>query len=335
MNNRDESSDTSVGVLERSTNASVRNTSARAKSRLAEKVAYLPNSIPTDDYNVLNSHEARLLQQYATHGLSDLDNAKLMNRVDSKFVIPRALLPDLLRRMRDHYSALEIDGKRIFGYLNTYYDSEDFTHYLAHHNGKLNRFKIRRRTYLDTDTSFLEVKFKNNKKRTLKSRVQLAPEERRLSEEASHFLARSGLEDHLSLHPVQTGSYHRIALASEERSERLTIDCNLAFHDLTEKRSFAVGPWVVLELKQARMNRTGPFFSWARENGMRKSSFSKYCMGVYFTGSQSLKRNNFHSIARKLKIEPTAMPSGQLLKRRKSVTRNSAKCTKSVHSSTP
>ena len=48
------------------------------------------------------------------------------------------------------------------------------TLYHDHHNGKLNRYKVRRRRYIDTDTEFLEVKLKNNKKRTIKSRIKLS-----------------------------------------------------------------------------------------------------------------------------------------------------------------
>ena len=42
-----------------------------------------------------------------------------------------------------------------------------------HHNGKLNRYKIRFRDYINTKNSFLEVKFKTNKGETIKSRQEI------------------------------------------------------------------------------------------------------------------------------------------------------------------
>lgn len=74
------------------------------------------------------------------------------------------------------------------------------TFYHDHHNGKLNRFKIRQREYMDTKTSFLEVKFKNNQRRT------------------------------------QHSGYQQIAIANEKTAERLTIDFNL-WYSLGEKKN--------------------------------------------------------------------------------------------------
>jgi hypothetical protein len=53
-------------------------------------------------------------------------------------------------------------------YLTLYFDTESFDNYIAHHNGKRPRFKIRMRKYVSSGFSFLEVKEKDN--RTARSR---------------------------------------------------------------------------------------------------------------------------------------------------------------------
>ena len=64
-----------------------------------------------------------------------------------------------------HYKCVEIENKRVSQYQTLYYDTKDMKLYNEHHNGHLNRYKIRHRTYVDSNLSFLEVKFKNNKGR--------------------------------------------------------------------------------------------------------------------------------------------------------------------------
>jgi hypothetical protein len=240
------------------------------------------------------------LYALASHTLDSLKNAVLMSRVDSKFVLPVALVADLLANMDREYTVLEINGLRSFNYVTTYYDTPEFTHYLAHHNGRLNRFKIRKRSYLDSGTSFLEVKFKDNRSRTTKTRMSLDSQRFELGNKERGFLRSCGVPEPENLEPVQTGGYRRVALANEARGERLTIDFNLSFEDERSGIRHALGPWAIVELKQDVMRRNSVFFSWARKQGIRELSFSKYCMGVYFTGVQSLKRNNFHPIARRL-----------------------------------
>jgi len=260
----------------------------------------------------LTSGELNLLDRYTPHTLADLPKESLMNRVDKKFIVPRSLLSELLIHMSDGYTVLELDDKRVFRYFNTYYDNDAYGLYLDHHNGKSNRYKIRHRTYVDSDTSFLEVKFKNNKKRTLKTRMLLTTDEKDLDVSKADFLSENGLSVDSMYKPSQTGSYMRIALANEAKNERITIDVNLIFNDINKKRSYALGPWIVVEVKQSRQNRESRFFKWAQRHGIRKSKFSKYCMGVYFTGPTTLKRNNFHRIAKQLRLRPISRKvSGQ------------------------
>ena len=62
------------------------------------------------------------------------------------------------------------DGKLIHDYKSLYYDTEDWKFYLDHHNGRVNRNKIRFREYVGSKLTFLEIKLKNNKGKTIKKR---------------------------------------------------------------------------------------------------------------------------------------------------------------------
>lgn len=93
-----------------------------------------------------------------------------MNRRDRKFIFPFALLKYILEGLETYYDILSISGTCVFSYLTEYFDNQNNAMYLAHHNTKLNRYKIRRRTYIDTGIKYLEIKF-NRIKDTMKKNV--------------------------------------------------------------------------------------------------------------------------------------------------------------------
>ena len=91
---------------------------------------------------MLNEIES-VLNQFDKIDLEGLEKVKLLNRVDSKFIFHVNELPFILKMIKDDYSLLEINDLHSFNYETVYFDSSKFQLYHAHHNGKLNRFKIR------------------------------------------------------------------------------------------------------------------------------------------------------------------------------------------------
>ena len=103
--------------------------------------------------------------------LNDMDEVKLMSRTDTKFVFQLSKLPKLLLQLQPFYNVLTINSKVIHNYKSLYYDTEERKFYIDHHNSRINRNKIRFREYVDSGLTFLEVKLKNNKGRTIKKRM--------------------------------------------------------------------------------------------------------------------------------------------------------------------
>ena len=105
--------------------------------------------------------------------LSEMDNVKLMNRTDTKFAFSANYLPEILSRMRNFYKVLEIDNERVHSYRSLYYDTDDRKFYLDHHNQRVNRNKVRFREYVGSKLTYLEIKHKNNKGKTIKKRTKV------------------------------------------------------------------------------------------------------------------------------------------------------------------
>lgn len=237
---------------------------------------------------------------FNSHGLNDLNNANLMNRVDSKFVLPITFLPEILLQLKNYYSVLEINNNRISHYHNQYFDTPSLDLYHNHHNGRLNRYKVRHRHYVDTDTEFLEVKFKNNKKRTIKSRIKLT------GEEAEHTRCATFINEQMqtntkglnlnTLDVIQQGGYQRIALANEAQAERLTLDFDLWYENRRGNNRIKLPGFFIAELKQQKISKRSPFYQLMSANNIFPTSFSKYCIGCALLYKASIKTNRFKPI---------------------------------------
>lgn len=236
-----------------------------------------------------NDHTASVMQSFEPISLEEMDRVKLMNRTDTKFLFTRAQFEQIMAEITDQYRVLEINGKRASRYKTLYYDTTNFTLYSDHHNGKLNRYKIRHRTYVETEAGFLEVKFKNNKGRTIKDRVQENTVPQHWQGETEAFLRKVQPFDPQSLVPVLWVNYTRQTLVHKTRAERLTLDTNLEF--IKDDVVQSLNGLVIAEVKQDK--RAPSFFiQMMKKHHIREGSISKYCMGIALTCNQ-VKKNNF------------------------------------------
>jgi hypothetical protein len=218
-----------------------------------------------------------------------MDSVKLMDRTDTKFIFNIDNLPAVLNEAKNYYKILNVEGNRISRYKTLYFDTENFDLYNKHHSGKLNRYKIRHRTYVESNLGFLEVKFKNNKGRTLKTRIKEIGVPDFNNGKAFDFLKRMLPFDHLSLLPKIWINYSRITLVNKISAERLTLDLNLEFE--REGKKQILDKLVIAEVKQDS-KVASPFISIMRAKHIRQGSISKYCFGVASTFSE-VKKNNF------------------------------------------
>lgn len=223
--------------------------------------------------------------------LEQMSSIRLMNRTDTKFVTNKTMLAELLRRAQGKYYAQEIDGKRIADYRTIYWDTPDHFFYSEHHNGRSPRQKVRVRTYMDSDITFLEVKTKNNHGRTKKKRIMVPDTDRLIEAGSEKFLldlVKRGLSD---LIPTVQNRFQRITLVNYAKTERLTIDFNVGFHNFETDTDRGTGDLVIIELKRDG-NQFSPVMDILRELRVKPSGFSKYCIGSVLTNSR-LKNNMF------------------------------------------
>jgi hypothetical protein len=243
-----------------------------------------------------------VLSSFTPIQLNEMNGVMLMNRVESKYLFSVSKLPLLLDQLSDQYKMLEIGTIRTFPYHTTYLDTPDLLFYMQQVRGKLNRHKVRFRLYESTGESFLEIKKKTNKNRTIKWRIENSSEAESPDAEAARFI-----EDYLpsclpDLHPVLVNGFNRITLVGKACNERVTIDYNIAFGYPGGSKS--VFPFLAIaELKREKISCISPFGTVMKKMGIRPGRFSKYCMGSALVMNMPRKNMLKHNLLLINKIE--------------------------------
>ena len=233
-----------------------------------------------------------------------MSGIRLMNRTDTKFVTNIATLRKLLKLAVWQYRAQEIEGKRQARYYTMYFDTPDMQMYTCHHSGHANRQKLRIRSYVDSGLNFLEVKTKNNHKRTRKKRTTmfdfdpLAPA-RDIAfdshddnfKEYDSFLRENLWYKPESMEEAIENRFNRITLVNNNKTERLTIDTDLCFHNIHTGNDCSLPELAIIELKRDGLVPS-PILSLLNELRIKPLGFSKYCIGTALT-NPDIRQNRF------------------------------------------
>ena len=231
-----------------------------------------------------------ILSAFAPISLEQMSGVKLMNRTDTKFVTNRTKLYQLLKLAQQDYFIQEIDGERNLEYDTTYFDTRAFDMYNQHQWGHTNRQKIRFRTYCISGLQFMEVKTKNNHGRTKKKRIEVTDMDV-LEKQKHEFLSKHLRYEADTLQPALNNHFSRITLVNKGKTERLTIDSALSFHNLQSDKHMDMGALVIIELKRDGLV-SSPVLDMLRQLRIHPHGFSKYCMGSALTNPQ-LPTNRF------------------------------------------
>ena len=230
------------------------------------------------------------LSKFEPISLEESSSVKLMNRTDTKFVFNLEKLNSVLNKASDYYKIMEINNIRLPLYRTLYFDTDDFSMYKAHHQGKMNRYKIRHREYVDSNISFFEVKFKSNKRKTLKKRIKQDQINEILSKESQAFLEGNSPFISNSLKATIYNEFSRITLVNCEKKERITIDTGLTFKNNNDK--ILLDSLVISEVKREGFSGSSAFIDILKSEKIYPGKISKYCTGTAMMYT-NLKYNRF------------------------------------------
>lgn len=234
-----------------------------------------------------------VIEKFDPITLDQMDKVKLMRRTDTKFVFSRQELPNLLKKAIDNYYMVVIKDEKEQIYKTTYFDTQDYKMYRLHHNGKLNRHKVRIRKYVYSEQEFLEIKRKNNRGETIKNRINHTEDKHQIDVEGSKdFVKKYSNYNSDLLEPMLGNHFIRLTLVNKNFSERITIDYKLKFKDLKNNLETQTRDVCIIEIKKGRDNKSSPFINYLKEQRIQSMGFSKYCIGMALLNPE-VKNNNF------------------------------------------
>jgi len=221
----------------------------------------------------------------------------LMNRVDFKFLLTSSEAAYLLDNLNDQFDLISNNSQLVREYETRYFDTIQRDAFHQHHKGKLPRFKIRTRFYLDTKDQFLEIKYKNNKDKTEKYRIECSNSAALFKQKnVVSFLNEHNIENTELLEEALIVKYNRISLKHKSTNERITLDFDISFSN--NQNNTTLGDIVIVEVKQETRS-TSKALTMLKSIHKHAISMSKYCYGILSTGA-IIKSNNFNPLLKKI-----------------------------------
>lgn len=209
-----------------------------------------------------------------------LAHADLQTRVDRKYIVERATFDRMVADLSSTFRCLTIEDRRVARYRSIYFDTAELAFFHQHLQGRRRRYKVRTRSYLDSDTSVLEVKTKGRRSATVKARRPWPKDAiAALDDSGDGFVADAVGSDRYrrELTPVLETHYRWARLVDECSQSRVTCDTDLRFRQGNDEIVGLRGA-VLVETKSAG-GRCGAD-RWMQAQEVRPKSLSKYCLGV-------------------------------------------------------
>ena len=215
--------------------------------------------------------------------------AALQTRVDRKYILRADEADAIVSRLDATTRVLEIDGQRASTYESVYFDTPSLLSYRMAATGRRRRFKLRTRSYVDTEEAYLEMKTRGARGTTVKDRLPydmgdrdtLTPDGRDYADAA---LDGIGIEhpEELSLVPTLVTRYRRATLLLNQyglpgTQSRATIDTDLSW-ETDDGRTLRLPRSVIIETKSGQRTSDVDRLLWS--HGHRPATISKFGTGL-------------------------------------------------------
>ncbi len=221
----------------------------------------------------------------ATISLAELtERAALQTRVDRKYVLGRREADEVLADLGPDTRVLEIDGVSALAYESVYFDTPDLLSYRMAAHARRRRFKLRTRSYVDSATSFLEMKTRGARSTTVKDRIEYSPADRDVLTHEGRRYAEAALDElgisdpeRLDLLPTLVTRYHRTTLYLPGSGSRATVDTGLSWE--AEDGTTIIRPdLAIIETKSGSRTSEVDRLLWS--HGHRPDRISKFGTGL-------------------------------------------------------
>ena len=208
--------------------------------------------------------------------LEDSKAAKLMKRIDVKYILSYEQFCDLINIIKDDFMVVREHDNILFRYHTIYFDTNSLDILKDHQNKKLHRQKIRIREY-SSGEKFIEIKDKNNH---VTNKIRVPVESYELDGE-TQWISKNLIYDTKNLKKTLDVNFYRLTLVSNDKNIRVTIDFQLEVYNYESKYSWSFKE-IILEIKKPDELITS-IENTLNDFGLKPQGFSKYNVGMVLT----------------------------------------------------
>ena len=210
--------------------------------------------------------------------------AALQTRVDRKYILRSDDAQAVLQQLDSSTRVLEIDGQRASAYESVYFDTPELLSYRMAATGRRRRFKLRTRSYVDTEESYLEMKTRGSRGTTVKDRLPYEMRDRDSLTRDGREYADAALDgigiprpEDLYLVPTIVTRYRRATLYLPGSQSRTTIDTDLSW-ETDDGNVLRLPRSVIIETKSGQRTSEVDRLLWS--HGHRPATISKFGTGL-------------------------------------------------------
>ncbi len=212
----------------------------------------------------------------------ELAACALLQRQETKFLMPAAGLSSLIAELAPHYRAVRANTSMVATYRTLYYDTPKLRCFHGHRE-RLPHHKVRVRHYDERGLSVVEVKTKSKDLRSLKFRQTKKFGDSELGDQDREFVSQHLPFPADDLIPQVWTNFCRMTLVGAT-GERVTVDSELGFRRGEVDLRFP--EIAVIEVKQERYTESTPIMQVLARMGLRPMQVSKYGAAVAMTDAR-------------------------------------------------
>ncbi|HHE65343.1 MAG TPA: VTC domain-containing protein [Bacteroidetes bacterium] len=224
----------------------------------------------------------------------EIGKVKYSDREEINFTFQNFLLQSIIESTKDNYSILSNSDQKYSTYKLLYFDTPRNRFYIDAHNGKRNRFVVRYRQCIESNTTYFEVKYINKKGRKRKKKIKVAEIKNTLGEEELALLKKVMQKKKArKLQARLACDFKRTTLKAKQANDRVTIDGDIQFtYNNSDIHTLDL---TLAKIRQERYTGASKFIKILRDHGVRRGQMSNYEQGMSIFASQKTniyKENN-------------------------------------------
>ena len=217
------------------------------------------------------------------------EKAAMQTRVDRKYIVDAETAAKVLSTLDADASVMEIDGQRDFAYDSVYFDTPQMQSYHSAAYSRDDTFKIRTRSYLDSELTFLEVKTDGEQDMTVKKRIPYTFENRDTLTAEGHEYITAALGD------IRAGPVHKLEAV-------LTTVNYRNFHGNLVGTTYGLPNAVIIETKSGVEPSVADQHLW--DAGITPAKISKFATGMAALNPQLASNKWEETLKNWMHLEP-------------------------------